>query len=261
VVRVGTVAFALWLIGFCGAAAQPLTIDATTVGPPNSDAAAELFQPRGAGPFPAIVILHGCNGVGPHSRGWGRQLADWGYFALLVDSFRPRSITTVCNQGRLVPPQLRAADAFNAAAYLRTRPDVRAGQIAIIGFSHGGWSVLKAVLAGIARPADMRPFAAAVAFYPFCEPPASPLETDTLILIGEADDWTPMERCVRWRDLVQLNGHSMRLKTYPGALHSFDAPSMPHSFAGHYIGRDPAAAADALAETRTFLDAHLTAAH
>jgi hypothetical protein len=32
---------------------------------------------------------------------------------------------------------------------------------------------------------------------------------------------------------------------------------MPHSYAGHYIGRNPEAAAGALAETRTFLDARL----
>ena len=31
----------------------------------------------------------------------------------------------------------------------------------------------------------------------------------------------------------------------------------PHYFAGHYVGRDQAAATDALAETRAFLDTHL----
>lgn len=105
--------------------------------------------------------------------------------------------------------------------------------------------------------ADAKPFAAAVAFYPGCDPPHSPLFTDTLILIGEADDWTPAERCARWRDLVPKNGHALQMKTYPDALHAFDAPAMPHYYAGHYIGRNPEAAADALAETRNFLDARL----
>jgi dienelactone hydrolase len=250
----------LWLIGSCVAVAQPLTFSSQVVGAPNSDAVAELFQPRGAGPFPAIVVLHGCNGVSPHYRGWARQFAEWGFLALLVDSFRPRGVTEVCNHGMTIPPQSRAADAFNAAAYLRTRPDVRPDRIGVIGFSHGGWTVLKAILAGQARPPQVPPFAAAVAFYPACDPPGSPLETDVLILIGEADEWTPAGRCIQWRNLVQANGHMVHLKTYPGALHAFDAPGRPHWFANHYVGRDPAAAADATAETKTFLDNHLALA-
>jgi dienelactone hydrolase len=206
------------------------------------------------------VVLHGCDGVTPHYRGWARQLAGWGYLALLVDSFRPRGVETVCNHGMIVPPQLQAADAFSAAAYLGTRRDVRSERIGLIGFSHGGWAVLKAVLAGLVRPAEMPPFLAAVAFYPGCEASPLALETDTLILIGEADEWTPVERCVRWRDLVQANGHTVQLKSYPAALHGFDTPARPHMFAGHYVGRDPTAAADAVVETRKFLDAHFATA-
>jgi dienelactone hydrolase len=252
-------AIAFLLGAWSAASAHPLSFGPANVGAPNSGAAAELFEPSGAGPHPAVVVLHGCDGIGRHERLWGAQLAQWGYLALLVDSFGPRNTATVCNQGMLIPPRLQAADAFAAAQYLRSRPDVRGEAIGVIGFSHGGWAVLKAVQAGLARPAGIAPFAAAVAFYPGCDPPAAALQTDTLILIGEADDWTPVERCRRWVGLVQRNTHTLRLKTYSGALHSFDAPAMPHFFAGHYIGRDPAAAADALVETRGLLDRHLAA--
>jgi dienelactone hydrolase len=241
------------------AAASPLVFTPANVGLPLSGADAELYRPQSAGPSAAIVLLHGCNGVGPHDRYWARLLAQWGYVTLLIDSFRPRGFTEVCNRGRLVPPELRAADAFAGEQYLRAQPFVRADRIGVIGFSHGGWTVLKAVLAGVARPASAPPFAAAVAFYPACNPPGTPLETDTLILIGEADDWTPAWRCVRWRDLAQTNGHTLGLKTYPGALHAFDALTPPHDFAGHHIGREPAAAQDATAETRAFFAARLMA--
>jgi dienelactone hydrolase len=119
---------------------------------------------------------------------------------------------------------------------------------------------LKAVLADTVSQSAAKPFAAAVAFYPGCDPPRSALQTDTLILIGEADDWTPVDRCTRWRDSVETNGHLVRMKAYPGALHAFDAPRMPHAYAGHYIGRNPEAAADALAETRKFFDERLALA-
>jgi dienelactone hydrolase len=251
--RFFSLAILFLLIARPAAYAEPLRFAPDTVGGPFSMAPAELYEPNGAGPHPAIVVLHGCAGVGRHERLWAQQLAAWGYIALVVDSFRPRGIASVCNQGMLVPPRTQAQDAFAAAGYLRSRPEVAAGRIGVIGFSHGGWAVLKAVQVGLARPADTPPFAVAVAFYPGCDPPVAPIETDTLILIGEADDWTPAQRCQRWVELVQRAGHVVQLKTYPGALHSFDAPALPHFFAGHYIGRDPAAAADALNETERFL--------
>jgi dienelactone hydrolase len=113
------------------------------------------------------------------------------------------------------------------------------------------------VIVAIPFSACQRSNPAVVAFYPRSDLPRSVLVTDTLILIGEADDWTPADRCARWRDAVQSNGHTVWVKTNPGALHSFDAPAMPHAFVGHTIGRNPEAAADALAETRAFLAVRL----
>ncbi len=233
-----------------GAAAQ--VFDPAKVGPPLSGASAELYLPAGAAPLGAVVVLHGCDGIEPHYRQWAQRLADWGYAALLIDSFRPRGFQEVCNRGLLVPPEAQARDAFDGAAYLRAAPQVRAQRVGVIGFSHGGWAVLKAVLAGLVRRPNEPAFAAAVAFYPGCDPrdpPGRPLETDTLILIGDADDWTPPARCVKWRDAVQTHGHVLQMKTYPGAPHGFDAPRPPHYYAGHYVGQDPAALADSLTET------------
>jgi dienelactone hydrolase len=242
-------------------AGETRSFDSATVGPPLSGAPAELYLPTGAAPAAAVVVLHGCDGVGPHYREWARRLAEWGYAALLIDSFGPRGFKEVCNQGLLVPPEAQARDAFDGAAYLRTVPTVRAQRVGVIGFSHGGWAVLKAVLAGLVRRPDEPAFAAAVAYYPGCDPrdpPRAPLETDTLILIGDADDWTPADRCARWRAAVETNGHDLQMKIYAYARHGFDAPLAPHFFAGHYVGQDPAALADALVQTRSFLDKRLT---
>jgi dienelactone hydrolase len=55
-------------------------------------------SPAGAGPFPAIVALHGCGGRGP--REYEDALADaftaLGYVLLVVDSFGPRGIANRC---------------------------------------------------------------------------------------------------------------------------------------------------------------------
>jgi dienelactone hydrolase len=238
-------------------AAETGGFDPGTVGAPRSGSSAELSLPAGAAPAAGVVVLHGCGGVVPHDRWWADQLSRWGYAALLIDSFRPRGYTEVCNRGALVPPETQARDAFDGAAYLRARLGRHDAPIGVIGFSHGGWAVLKAVLAGVVRQLGETPFAAAVAFYPGCDPPGAALETDTLILIGGADDWTPAARCERWRDGAQRNGHTLQLNLYPGALHAFDALTPPAWFAGHYIGRDSVAAADAIAETQAFFAARL----
>jgi dienelactone hydrolase len=244
-----------------GAAAQ--VFDPAKVGSPLSGAPAELYPPAEAAPAGAVVLLHGCDGIEPHYRQWAQRLANWGYAALLIDSFGPRGFREICNQGLLVPPEAQARDAFDGAAYLRAA-QVRAQRVGVIGFSHGGWAVLKAVLAGIVRRPNELAFAAAVAYYPGCDPrdpSGRPLETDTLILIGDADDWTPAARCAHWRDAVQTNGHVLQMKTYPGARHGFDAPRPPHVYAGHDVGQDPAALADSLIETRRFFDQRLIAQH
>jgi dienelactone hydrolase len=118
------------LIAGSAAAAQPLQFGPDTVGTPFSMAAAELYEPNQAGPRPGVVVLHGCDGVGRHERLWAQQLAAWGYVALVVDSFRPRGVATVCNEGMLIPPRLQAQDAFAAAAYLRARRRLLAGGLA-----------------------------------------------------------------------------------------------------------------------------------
>ena len=124
---------AIVLLSCVSAATEPLTFDASAVGGPASNARAELFTPPGAGPFPAVVVLHGCDGVGRHARLWAQQLVAWGYVAVVVDSFRPRGMSTVCNHGMLVPAQLQALDAFNVADYLRAQPNVAGGHIGVIG--------------------------------------------------------------------------------------------------------------------------------
>src|SRR5882672_5308507 len=53
-----------------------------------------LSKPDGPGPFPAVVIVHDCSGLGPRSSGapdrWARELLGEGYVILIPDSFTTR---------------------------------------------------------------------------------------------------------------------------------------------------------------------------
>jgi dienelactone hydrolase len=57
-----------------------------------------IAKPEGAGPFPAVVMIHDCRGVRHYQHEWVRQLANWGYVALLVNSFFTRHAAGVCEK-------------------------------------------------------------------------------------------------------------------------------------------------------------------
>jgi dienelactone hydrolase len=135
---------------------------------------------------------------------------------------------------------------------------VRADRIGVIGFSHGGRTVLSAVQGGSAPP----PSAAAVALYPGCDERVHfNIAVPTLILAGEKDDWTPVERCravVRGLTRPEL----VSITVYPNAYHGFDRDSagvvmVRGSRGDHRVERDPEAAPDAMAKTRAFFDQRL----
>ena len=193
----------------------------------------ELLTPQGGGPFPAVVVMHGCDGINANTRAWAQRLVGWGYAALVVDSFRSRGLSNVCNRGAILPPSVRAADAVAAKNYLRSLPNIAKGRVGLIGFSHGGWAALAA--AGS--------FDAVVAYYPWCN---GHVPANTLVLIGSADDWTPSQRC-----------SGGNVKVYSGATHAFDAARGERTYLGHHMAYDAGAATDAEDRTRRFLAARL----
>src|SRR4051812_44597733 len=80
-------------------AKPPLTISDDTIGALGDHQVGSIILPQGAPPYPAVVVLHGCNGVSQATRAWTRRLASWGYAVLLIDSFTSRGIENVCGRG------------------------------------------------------------------------------------------------------------------------------------------------------------------
>lgn len=255
-----------------------------------------LAKPAGDGPFPAVIILHDCSGLGPRSSGapwrWSSELTSRGYVTLWPDSFsqrgRPRGVCADAS-GPPIPYEQRARDAYAALAHLQSLPFVAPGRIALMGGSHGGTSALAAMVdAGTGTPRERPGFAAAITLYPNCgrsfgewkpERPAGPLGAISnysgiykplaplLILIGERDDWTPAEPCRRLAEAAQSAGYPVEIKVYPGAHHSFDSP-LPVRYLAQRINRNsptggattggnPQAWADAIDRVSGFLAAHL----
>jgi len=199
-----------------------------------------------------------------------------GYAVLIPDSFTtrgwPAGVCTDASRGRTdVGHVHRVRDAYAALAYLRAQPYVDGARVGIMGGSHGGSTVLTTLVAD-----RQRGFAAAVALYPACatrglrDPygvykPSAPL----LILIGDKDDWTPVEPCRQVADATRKAGQPVAIKIYPGAHHSFDSPYPVRYVAarinassptgrGATTGGDPQAWADSIREVVAFFDQYLS---
>lgn len=104
----------------------------------SASLAGRLLLPAGAGPFPAVVVIHG---GGPANRNWeyeiiGDVLAKNGIAALVYDKRGTGGSTGDWHSTSL---QDLAADAAAAASLLRRRPDIHPQRVGFWGISEGGW--------------------------------------------------------------------------------------------------------------------------
>jgi dienelactone hydrolase len=248
---------------------------------PGLELQGQLGIPDGKGPFPAIVLMHGCTGMWapngeltPLYRFWTSYLRDKGFVTLLVDSFKPRGEREICTQKNRKVSEVRdrPRDAHAALRWLAARSDVYANRVHLMGWSNGAIAVLNTLgpdSPGF-RPDDPK-FRSAVAFYPGCAAlarkpyrPLSPL----LIQSGAADDWTPARHCVAMASEAKAGGAEVEIDVYEGAHHGFDAPggtlrsrfdvrnpSSPSGW-GATVGPNPEARAKAIRRATEFLEAH-----
>jgi dienelactone hydrolase len=228
---------------------QPVPLSGARM--PTGPIQATFKLPVGKGPFPAVIVLHGCSGRGDRTLFWADRLNSWGYAALLPDSLTPRGIRSICETGVSVTPGDRMGDVGSAVVWLRTLPAIDPNAIAVLGFGHGGWTAATAVQR---RYADLR-LSAAVDYHGLCIGPGEYGGVPFLALAGEWDDWgNPAAVCRAYAAQVP-HGVAVEVHTYPGASHSFDYPrAAPLIRAGHVEKYDKAAAEDSYARVQVFLE-------
>jgi dienelactone hydrolase len=233
------------------------------------------------GKAPAWVLLHGCGG--PYSGGSGGEqlssrMRDYaallnaqGMHALVLDSLTPRGERELCTQRvgqRKVTQTQRRRDALGALQWLAGRSDVDPQRLGLMGWSNGGSTVLAAtnlehpeVAAAAVRASH------AVVFYPGCDDEARRgyrPEAPLLMLLGDADDWTPVAPCKALAASVKA-APPPQVHSYAGAFHGFDGnapvrlrsdvPGGAHPGHGVHVGGDPTAREASRAELLRFLQA------
>jgi dienelactone hydrolase len=203
-----------------------------------------LYKPEGSGPFPALVLVHQCGGLGVGRNkpnvsmlNWAKESVARGYVVLLMDSLGPRGVDTVCYgaKGGVDFPR-GVKDSMQAAQHLQKLDFVDKNRIALAGFSWGAGIGLRASSAGYSN--ELVPgvrFSAVVSFYPGCftknlkgEPIANlairpDIDRPLLVLMGELDNETPPEECVEQLSPLKASGAPVEWHVYPKTTHAWDA--------------------------------------
>ena len=207
-----------------------------------------IYKPEGAGPFPALVLVHQCGGLvfGGGRRqnesmlNWAKEAVARGYVALLMDSFGQRGVDTVCfgAKGGVGFPR-GVKDALQAAQHLQKFDFVDKNRIALAGYSWGAMVGLLASSAGLSS--KLLPgvrFSAVVSFYPGCptknprgEPIPNPyvrpdIDRPLLVLMGELDNETPPDECVEQLSPLKAAGAPVEWHIFPQTTHCWDCRNL-----------------------------------
>lgn len=106
-----------------------------------------IRKPKGDGPFPVVLMLHGCGGIRPFTDDMAEIAAREGAAAIEIDSYAPRKINrmtalaTVCTGARLHGRE-RAGDLYAALHWVREQPWADSKRVVAAGWSHGSWTIM-----------------------------------------------------------------------------------------------------------------------
>jgi dienelactone hydrolase len=200
---------------------------------------AQLFKPEGEGPFPTVIALHGCGGLGGHAdpvlaryRDWTERLLKAGNAVLLPDSYGSRELGPQCRvkEMHIKARRERVADIAASRAWLMKQNWVARDRVSLIGWANGASALLWAVRPQSAARDAGPDFRAAIAFYPDCRISAGlgwSARVPTLVLIGANDDVASPPACRQMVDGAHGRSALTRIVVYPGAYHDFDRANTP----------------------------------
>lgn len=201
----------------------------------------------GSGPFPVVVMLHGCGGRQAFIGTYAQILNRAGVATVIVDSFKPRGINmlmaygTVCT-GLQMWGRQRAGDLYAMMAWLRTQSWAEPNKIYAAGWSHGGWTIIDALalrsgpemrratglsdlpdepLAGLAGCFLAYPYAGRASF---AGRRAWRIAPRTIAIIGGRDYIVGADVPRAAMERLRAGGAPVDIEFFPTATHAFDVP-------------------------------------
>ncbi len=211
--------------------------------------------------LPAVIFLSGCDGshLIVHDQ-LAKKLSERNVLVAEV-----QSIEVFGNQcmRAILRGDLRARHAYLAKDLLVGKGLASDTNTAIVGLSHGGWTVLESLLeAGTSELTEglnaKQKFRAGVALYPYCPLMlGDKLQSPVLVLGGGKDDWTPFDMC---RSVLESDRNAT-LHEYADASHAWDSPygrrTRKTSFGSTTMWYSPEATEDSMKRSLDFLNMHL----
>lgn len=208
-----------------------------------------LFRPEGAGPFPAIVVIHEWWGLTPWVKEQAKMFAEHGYVTLAVDLYRGQATNDpeIAHELMRALPQDRGLMYLQSGlAYLKTLKFVDHERIGAVGWCMGGSFAMQFAIAA--------PTLRAVAInYGAPETDPAQLKKIHAAILGNfgAHDHgiTPDDVHAFAAEMKKI-GHPVDVKEYADAGHAFQNP-------GNKNGYRPADTADADARMFRFFERYL----
>lgn len=185
-----------------------------------------LVKPEGAGPFPAVLVVHENRGLNPYIEDVARRLATEGFLALAPDGLFPvggypgndddgRTLQAGLDQGKL------RIDLLNSARFIKSHA-LSTGKLGVTGFCYGGGIVnyLAATLGD-----EMK---AGAPYYGVAADTASVANIKAALLCHLAENDERINATYpAFEAALKAAGVTYQVHTYPGTQHGFHNNSTP----------------------------------
>jgi carboxymethylenebutenolidase len=213
-------------ISFTDERIKPTYIEYDSPGGTSGTMRGYLVQPVGAGPFPAVLVIHENRGLNPYIEDVARRAAVEGFLALAPDGLAPiggypgNDDDGKVMQKSLDPDKL-FTDLLNSARYLKAH-ELSTGKLGATGFCYGGGVVNKlAVVMG----ADLN---AGVPFYGSAPNTEDVAGIQAPLMIHYAEDDTRVNATQEdYRKALEARNKEFVMYTYEGTRHGFHNNSTP----------------------------------
>lgn len=167
-----------------------------------------------------VIIAHGSGGKNQSTARWGEFITKLGFDAVIIDSFTPRQYKHRQDVGWDVAVTHQSSDLADVLKQLD--PEKRQQPVFLMGFSMGGYSVLKLFSENKSFFQDNAVVDGSILFYPRCHDfVGSQLTQNMLFVMGDQDARAPYQDCER---MVQMSPYkaSQEVAVLAGATHGFD---------------------------------------